>query len=828
MASENGENFIKNLAQFVRTHEKALANALQLRRQGIGKKNTATTNGEASPTHISSFQNSSSTSSTTSALAAAFSLGALSFTSHNIKPAKLTLTPHHLFYLLSRFEDLGIAIGPMNVRLESLQTEQSPANYVSFLSQLQRTAGRSDRDSIHSVSSVRSVMSNMSSLWSGFGLGSSGSVAKTEKAKAQLETDLKYLYSAFTKIPCLRLSPDRKARLIAGYEEFPFDTAVPLVAFKNLSALEICDVDFRQFYGWDRLADQLRSLSVKRAHVDDPTDLLVGIVLDDMDKRRRRSSKAQSSPMPAWPPSPVLRHSDLARANSAPGSPVADDKYGTSTSPRNTLYVRGDTEISVQRTHSRTKSTSPTRPTSSRQGTSYRHVRGNGGKLKRSGSGSSNSSNTSLHSPARTRSSSNLLSLGILPASKWRFLKHLSLADNALTSLTASSLSPLSNTLHSLDLSSNLFSDVPDALASLTALRALNLSNCMIESLHSLARNPLPAITALNLRSNRLASLAGVERLFSLERLDLRDNRLSDPTEIARLTGIPDIREIWVLSNPFVKSYSNYRVTILNLFRGTPGYAEDILIDATAPGYSERRQLRDRVAETQGVPIVKPVPTDWDLPASVDVASTVPIYPELRPAPHVTQSEINVNSGRRKRGPKRRIVDLSADESPIVKSNNTILAEPPKKELKFADIESAEFQHPQQLLTAQVDVLAHVEDDLLPPMPLNPRLDTVTSAPEIPRPLPRPEATEDLGKSIAGELQHLNLNGEAYRRKIEALKDEFGAAWLNVLSQDALHSQRPEQPSPLPSYSPVAPIRPDISGMRTASQGIVSGHRTLG
>ena len=191
-------------------------------------------------------------------------------------------------------------MGPMNVRLESLHTEASPANYVSFLSQSQRSKGRSDRDSIHSVSSVRSVMSGMSSLWSNFGLGHSSSAAKSEKAKAQLIADTKYLYSAFTKIPCLRLSPDRKARLIGGFEEFPFDTAVPLLAFKNVSALEVCDVDFRQLFGWDKLAEQLRSLTVKRAHLDDPTDLLISIVLDDMDKRRRRSSKSQSSPILTW------------------------------------------------------------------------------------------------------------------------------------------------------------------------------------------------------------------------------------------------------------------------------------------------------------------------------------------------------------------------------------------------------------------------------------------------------------------------------------------------------------------------------------------------
>ena len=207
------------------------------------------------------------------------------------KQAKLTLTPHHLFYLLSRFQELGVSVGPMDIRLENIHTEASPANYVSFLNQAQRSKIRgSDRDSVHSVSSIRSVMSSMSSLWTKLGLHAK-SEAKLERQKAAEQDDLKYLYSAFTKVPCLRLSPDHKAPLIAGYEEFPFDSAVPLLAFKNVTYLEICHVDFRQFYGWDRMADQLRSLTLKNAHIEDPTDLLVNIVLDDMDKRRRRSAK---------------------------------------------------------------------------------------------------------------------------------------------------------------------------------------------------------------------------------------------------------------------------------------------------------------------------------------------------------------------------------------------------------------------------------------------------------------------------------------------------------------------------------------------------------
>ena len=808
--------YAQNLAHFVRTHEKALANALQLRKQRPKNPQNA---GEASPTEISGYPPRSS--STSSAFAAALSMGALSFSTHNIKPAKLTLTPHHLFYLLSRFEEIGIQIGPMNVRLESLHAEASPANYVSFLSQSQRSNRRTDRDSIHSVSSVRSVMSGMSSLWANFGLGHSSSAAKSEKAKAQLLADTKYLYSAFTKIPCLRLSPDRKARLIRGYEEFPFDTAVPLLAFKNLSALEICDVDFRQFFGWDKLADQLRSLTVKRASIDDPTDLLVGVVLDDMDKRRRRSSKTQSSPMLTWPSSPFLRYSDLTKTSSGPNSPIVDDKLSHSTSPRKGVLQKADSDDSDVQRQGRGPSTSPSRPSSSRQDTTHRHMRGGNSRMKRSGSSSSNSSDHSSM-PFRSGSSSNLLSMGILPASKWRFLRHLSLADNSLTSMSTSSLAPLANTLHSLDLSSNLFAEIPDCLASLTALRALNLSNCMIESLHSLRRNPLPAITSLNLRSNRLASIAGVERLLSLERLDLRDNRVQDPTELARLTGIPDVREIWVVSNPFTRTHGNYRVTIFNLFRGTPGYSQDVVIDALGPGYSERKQLRDRVGESESVPIIKPQEngsghSDASLlqgPVLVSADDFADLAKNSqRPMPLTTQSEIAIGSNRRKRVPKRRIVDLAKDESTVVPPGDMLRLQPetlPSIDLSSTGTGTAEVfprdiqaVRPTELRSTETRsqiFLEQAEDRISPPN------------------------ISDKGQVLANEIQHQHLNGETYRQKVEALKAEVGSNWLSVLTEEGWNKHG-NLDARIPHY---VPPRPDISGLRVQSQGIISGSRTLG
>ncbi|KAL4937382.1 hypothetical protein BDV06DRAFT_226997 [Aspergillus oleicola] len=641
----DGQLFIKNLASFVRTHEKALANALQLKRQ-------PTKNGHNT-------QSGSSMSSTSSSLAAALSFGALKFTSQSVKPAKLTLTPHHLFYLLSRFEEISIAVGPMNVRLENIHTDVSQS-YVSFLNKPQRSKG--DRDSIHSVSSVRSVMSGMSSLWSSFGLVSNASSSKSEKAKAALEADIKYLYSAFTKIPCLRLAPDRRARLIRGYEEFPFDTAVPLHSFKNLSALEIIDIDYRSFYGWDRLSEQLRTLTLKRANIEDPAELLTGIVLDDIDKRRHRSSKHQSSPVLGWTgnsiPRPMSTH-EHSGSLSAPGSPVASTALGSSTSPQAASMIRLASEGAKPRP--RAGSISPSRPSGSKHST-HRHHRGQSSRIRRTGSGSSNSSENSGY---RTGSSSNLLAT-ILPPSKWRFLRHLGLPDNSLTSVSAAGLAPVANTLHSLDLSTNLFTEVPDSLASLIALRALNLSNCMIESLHSLSRNPLPAITALNLRANRLRSLAGIERLLSLERLDLRDNKLSDPTEIARLTSLPEIREIWVAGNPFTKTHSNYRVVIFNLFRRTPGYSEDIIIDGSGPGYTERKQLVERAAEPEVVPVIRSTAADNStlvskhsiLPAAGTSITRSGQEVEISRVEHLVNND-GVSSNRRKKSQRRRIVDPS-------------------------------------------------------------------------------------------------------------------------------------------------------------------------
>lgn len=765
---------------------------------------------------------SSAASSTSTGFAAALSFGALKFASQSIKPAKLTLTPHHLFYLLSRFEDLSISVGPMSVRLENIHTDVSQS-YVSFLNKPQRSRG--DRDSIHSVSSVRSVMSGMSAIWTSFGLGSRDTVSKSEKAKAALEADTKYLYSAFTKIPCLRLAPDRRARLIRGYEEFPFDTAVPLHAFKNLSALEIIDIDYRSFFGWDRLSEQLLTLTVKRANIDDPADLLTRIVLDDIDKRRHRSSKNQPSPVLGWTgnatPQPLSRP-EISSSLSAPGSPVADTAFGTSTSPQAASMIRVGSEGAKVRT--RTGSISPSRPVSSKHSV-YRHTRNNPSRIRRTGSGSSNSSDNSGY---RNGSSSNLPS-GALPASKWRFLRHLGLPDNSLTSISAAGLAPVANTLHSLDLSTNLFTEVPDSLATLVALRALNLSHCMIESLHSISRNPLPAITALNLRGNRLRSLAGIERLLSLERLDLRDNNLSDPTEIARLTSLPEIREIWVSGNPFVKTHSGYRVVIFNLFRRTPGYSEDIIIDSSGPGYTERKQLVDRAAEPEGAPVIRSTAADHSAvvskPSNNTVVQSTPVQAgeaqveALLPPAHGPEQGL-VTTGRRKKGYRRRLADQPGGHPSSTHGNEDPGAVVP------SILSVQHFQLP-------VDPFVSPSTDR--------QWKSDGGAQNRPRDTPSPgkidlahdqsavQLTEALALQRTIHSVDWKADGELYQRQLEALKQEVGNSWLSMLGDRAWEVPHrdftvPRTGADLGDTS----IIPADALTRASTQPILTGGHTLG
>lgn len=708
----------------------------------------------------------------------------------------------------------------MNVRLENLQHDAAPSNYMSFLGHAPKSKGKqADAESLKSVSSVRSVMSSMSALWSNLTL--SNSAAKTEKLMAQYREDIRYLYSCFTKIPALKLSPDHRARLVAGFEEFPFDTAVPLFAFKNVSALEISDLDFRQFHGWDRLSEQLRSLTVRRANVDDPIDLLKNIVLDDMEKRRKRSFKSQIPTTPSTPGAPwptagsKARQIELARTMSAPSSPFVDLRRASKGSPQS---ITLDRKVPVEDHASaspqqRQRSNSPPRTPSSRHGSLKKHARSGSLKQRRS-SGSSGSTDNEM---TPRRSTTDLLALGILPASKWAFLRHLSLTENGLTSLTVSSLAPVAGTLQSLDLSKNLFSEVPDALASLTHLRALNLSGNMIESLQSLSRSPLPAIVTLNLHSNRLGNLAGIERSKSLERVDVRDNKLRDPMELARVAELPEIVDVYVIKNPFTKSHTDFRVTIFNAFRKAPGYTQDVTIDGMGPLSHERKHLVDRVPERRNVQVVKP-PFEDEEEQPQAVPGGAPTEAELRALetapPRSGHRRATSDLGpsplrQKKKGARRRLVELSPSDSPTRTTPQRAPA--PEPELAEHPRTPTDSDHP----STPGDTPFHTapSTQLQPTSPPSrPSIDTSFTSP-TPAPRIRDPSDDDMSP-------HDSTHADVFRHKIETLKTDLGPDWLTALNDD----RKAEHKAKDRSFSPAS----RTSTIRAESKSVAVGSRTLG
>jgi hypothetical protein len=356
----------------------------------------------------------------------------------------------------------------------------------------------------------------------------------------------------------------------------------------------------------------------------------------------------------------------------------------------------------------------------------------------------------------------------------------------------------------------------------------------MIDGLHSLGRNPLPAITTLNLRSNRLASLAGVERLLSLERVDFRDNNLTDPTEVARLTCVPEISDVYVNRNPFCKTHATYRITIFNLFRKTPGYSEDIVIDSTGPSSAEKKQLVDRVPELRGVPIVKPPPEDEAPPVphvppkvvkAVDSPSDVSEILKRTGSLQRTKSGRSVQaSPRKKKGPKRRVVELQSDSlQPSSQSSlaslaydDTVMGTPPKitKPSNSAPvIDTSRFVEPSNGQLSE-DATKKTTDDE----------QALTNDSQRGQQQLAPIVTTTKSLSPQPQPAEFDVSDDLYKKKIEALRQDFGNTWLSALGDENWDTTSVTSfPSDRGYSSPT--IRPTQA--RTPSQSIVSG-RTLG
>lgn len=134
---------------------------------------------------------------------------------------------------------------------------------------------------------------------------------------------------------------------------------------------------------------------------------------------------------------------------------------------------------------------------------------------------------------------------------------------------------------------------IPEGLDQLTSLKYLNLSDNLLTDLTNLPSN-LKNLSTLNLNNNKLVSLDGFNNLTSLEKVDLRRNKLKElsslkPVVLQFIKNPDKFNNVYLANNLLPKSF---RIDLFNLFNGIK-YKNNMKIDDSRPGYFESALLLD-------------------------------------------------------------------------------------------------------------------------------------------------------------------------------------------------------------------------------------------
>ncbi|KAI0744201.1 hypothetical protein C8Q80DRAFT_1185534 [Daedaleopsis nitida] len=722
MEPEPGDEYVRRIAEFIRTHEAGLAAAVPVRRRKT-----------APSSEVSAFNPLGWFYTDPSAVA-------------NAKPVVLAFDFHHLFYLLIRMEALGFDVGSLDIKVDN---PSRPMNYIEI-----PTHG--DKSDALSFVSLRSSLSAVSRI--SLGAGWFG-----RPAPPTLDNELKYIFSSFTKVPALSLHAPGPKLIVELMRDTPNENALPLDAFKNLQSLQCTDIDPRTLLGWDRLAESLRSLTVKRSGLEDVSDIFISAVKDDQARREGRVSS--------------LKSRKLSRAGFSRQSSFHSTKLPES--------VPEDPEDGEEDPDSESATHDTPKPLSSNE----------------------------------------------LPSLKWAFLRHLSLADNALTFLPTSFLPYLTSLTH-LDLSSNLLISVPPGLSALYNLIYLNLSDNMIDSVLGISTN-LGGITTLILSHNRLESICGLERLYALERVDLRHNIIEESAEVGRLATLPNIAEVSVEGNPLVEIEESYRIRCFDYFWKEK---KNILLDGSPPGFYEKRHLTSPPPEQmtssrpQSVAYSPPVVAVGSPSKINGVApahgSSLHSSPTSSPASHPTSPHLTAGHPRGRKKKNKRIVDLDGAQessegssrptasrtvSPMkrnaapervsafaapVPAPTTTRAPPPPSSFSPPPASSAQ---PTAVVKPKSRHSRHMTE-FAPSSQTPDPSDTFSSSPPG-RPLGhrksstltraqarRARVSASVYEPSKEEGDNQFKEADAFRARIEALRSDMGEGWLKVFNQSQLGS----------------------------------------
>ncbi|ORZ11207.1 hypothetical protein BCR42DRAFT_421752 [Absidia repens] len=393
-------------------------------------------------------------------------------------------------------------------------------------------------------------------------------------------------------------------------------------------------------------------------------------------------------------------------------------------------------------------------------------------------------------------------------------LQMLSLQDNNLTTLELAPLQQMQSLTH-LNVSSNLLIDVPHSLSILYNLHSLNLSHNMI-SFTTGINTILGNIQELNLRGNRLTNIVGLDRLWALERLDLRDNRIEDMTEMTRLTNLPNLDDVWVAGNPFTSTNTSYRVDLFNEFhQHNPSFK----LDGTGPSFAEKLRLQTNQQHQHD-----------STPAATTSASPSPVTPKISASVKTNKDSIQngndatttatganhndtsvpdipteegkpMKIARAKTKKTKRVIRLRQDMvEPSMETTDAMDDSSSNKHvLRYAELQQAvqptltrrrsnaskRSTKSSKSASAATSSSGHghhhyrksststYRRSQSPPPPTPPSSSSFTA---------EPDTTDDLSFPDNQRQQRLSAE-EAFRRKIEMMRQEAGTGWLRVLQE---------------------------------------------
>lgn len=320
----------------------------------------------------------------------------------------------------------------------------------------------------------------------------------------------------------------------------------------------------------------------------------------------------------------------------------------------------------------------------------------------------------------------------------------------------------------------------------------------------------------INFSRNRLTSLCGLERLFALVRLDVRHNLLSESLEISRLAQLPHLTHLWASENPFIHVEVDWRRRCFQYFVDEGRQVEEpldrggLILDGSGPSFNERRSLVRKPATKPDLPIAAPQPVKTVV-RSPDFGPrskpTSPAKPDDRPLSPTSDSSSHASPDLPATGAPIKVVRAAGRQKQRKAAARVINLGAPSNGTSAKATQNGSSNHlrsPSQPVSSLEPTNAGGTngDKRSATVGRSSKLRNQVKASDIFGPeggRPAVTGADPIDRSRSPEAA-----GEAFRKRVEALRSEVGEGWLKVLGESDWASPSQEGP-PSTTPSPKAP-----------------------